>query len=192
MINKALNFLEEQLNLVLSQPGNPDNLLLTPVVNERGELNIQAGQLSLMLVNVEEEKVLKAQLQRERRTGDQIQLSNPEIKLNLLIMLAANPGAANYLDALERLSLAMIFFQGTSFFDRSRYPALAAAPEIEHLSVELYSLTLEQQNQLWASLGAKYLPSAVYKVRLLIIDRGLFGQNVPAIKILDNDLKRIN
>jgi hypothetical protein len=58
--------------------------------------------------------------------------------------------------------------------------------------VELYSLSLEQQNQLWGSLGAKYLPSAIYKVRLVVIDRGLFGTNIPAIKVLDNDLQRIN
>jgi hypothetical protein len=192
MINKALQFLKDQLSSVLNQPGNPENLLLTSVVNEKGELNIEAGQMAMMLVNIEEEKILKAQLPRDRRTGDQIQFANPEIKLNLLVMLAASPGTDNYLAALERLSLAMLFFQGTSFFDRTRFPALAASPEIEQLSVELYSLSLEQQNQLWASLGAKYLPSALYKVRLVIIDRGLFGQNVPAIKVLDNKLKKIN
>jgi len=192
MINKVLQFLTDQLGSVLNQPGSPKNLLLTSIVNEKGELNIDAGQIALMLVNIEEEKALKAQLPRDRRNGDQIQFANPEIRLNMLIMLAANPGGDNYSAALERLSLAMLFFQGTSFFDRRRYAALAAAPEIEQISIELFSLSLEQQNQLWGSLGAKYLPSAMYKVRVAIMDRGLFGANVPAIKILDNDLQRIN
>ena len=192
MIDKALHFLEDQLNAVLSQAGQPDNLLLTSVVNEKGELHIQAGQLALTVVNIEEEKILKAQLPNERRNGNQIQFSNPEIKLNLLLLLAANPGNNNYLAALERLSQAMLFLQGTPFFDRTRFPALAAPPEIEKLSIELYTLTLEQQNQLWASLGAKYLPSVVYKLRLVIIDRGLFGNETPAIRVLENELKRIN
>jgi hypothetical protein len=190
MINKAMQFLKDQLNTVLSQPGHPDNLLLTSVVNEKGELNVESGKLCLTLVNIEEEKILRSQLPREKRTGDQIQFTNPEIKLNLLLMLAANPGADNYLDALERLSQAMLFLQGTSFFDKIKFPALAAEPQIDQLSVELFSLSLEQQNQLWASIGAKYLPSVIYKVRLVVIDRGLFGQNIPVIKVLDNDIQK--
>jgi hypothetical protein len=55
-------------------------------------------------------------------------------------MLAANPGANNYADALERLSAAISFFQGTSFFEKIKYPVLA--PDIEQLSLELFSLTL--------------------------------------------------
>ena len=190
MLKKALNFLREKLNTAISDPAQPDSVVLTSVVNEKGEMNIQSGQLAFMLVNLEEEKILKMQLPREKRAGDNIQFANPEIRLNLLVMLAANPGADNYLAALDRLSQAMIFFQGTSFFDKIKYPALG--PEIEKLTVELFSLTLEQQNQLWASLGAKYLPSAIYKIRLVVIDQALFGENTPLIKVIDNNLKKIS
>ena len=189
MLQKALNFLREKLNTAISDPGQPASVLLTSIINERGELNIQSGQLAFMLVNLEEEKILKMQLPREKRVGDNIQFANPEIKLNLLIMLAANPGADNYLAALDRLSQAIVFFQGTSFFEKIKYPALA--PEIEKLTIELFSLTLEQQNQLWGSLGAKYLPSVLYKIRLVVIDQQLFGENKPLIKVIDNTLKKI-
>lgn len=190
MLNKVLNFLKKELNSAISLPGQPETVVLASIVNEKGELNIQDGQLSVMLVNIEEEKFLKVQVQRERRTGDQIQFANPEIKLNLLVLLAANPGVNNYPAALNSLSNAITFFQGTSFFDKTAFPELA--PEIEQFSVELFSLTLEQQNQLWASLGAKYLPSVVYKIRLIVIDKGLFGLNKPLIKLIDNELKKIN
>ena len=190
MINKALNFLKEQLKTALNVPGQPDTVLLTSLVNEKGELNIQSGQLAFMLVNVEEEKILKTQLPREKRAGDQVQFANPDIKLNLLLLLAANPGADNYITALEQLSKAITFFQGTAWFDNIQFPVLA--PEIEELTVELYSITLEQQNQLWASIGAKYLPSVIYKMRLVVIDKGLFGPDNPLVKIIDNNLHRIN
>lgn len=193
MINKVIQFLTDQLGKVLNQPGSPKNLLLTSVVNEKGELNIDAGQIAIMLVNIDEERALKAQLPRERRLApDQIQFANPEIRLNLFIMLAANPGGDNYNAALERLSIAMLFFQGNSFFDRKKFSALAVEPVIEQISVELHSLSFEQQNQLWGSLGAKYLPSAIYKVRVAIMADTSFGTTVPAIKILDHDLQRIN
>lgn len=190
MLHKALDFLARQLAPVVSSAGGQASVLLTSIVNEKGELNIQAGQVSLTLVNIEEERFLKVQPQREKRTGDQVQFANPEIKLNVLVMLAVNPGTANYADALERLSEAITFFQGSSFFEKTKFPALG--PEIEQLSVELYSLSLEQQNQLWASLGAKYLPSAVYKVRLVVIDNALFGEKKTVIKAIDNDLKKIS
>ena len=192
MINKVLQFLTDQLGLKLNKANEPKNLLLTSIVNEKGELNIEAGKIALTLVNIDEERALKAQLPRDRRNGDQVEFANPEIRLNLFIMLAANPGGDNYNTALERLSIAMLYFQGTSFFNRAKYAALAADPIIEQISVELHSLSFEQQNQLWGSLGAKYLPSAIYKVRVVIMADTTFGPPVPVIKTLDNDLQRIN
>lgn len=189
MLHKALEFLKDQLKPAVSPSGQFEAVELTALVNAKGDLNIQDGQLNIMIVNIEEERFLKVQPQREKRTGDQVQFANPEIKLNLLIMLAISPAKTDYAGALERLSEAITFFQGTSFFEKAWFPALG--PEIEQLSVELYSLTLEQQNQLWASLGAKYLPSVVYKVRLLVIDRALFDEKKPVIKAIDNNLKKI-
>jgi hypothetical protein len=43
---------------------------------------------------------------------------------------------------------------------------------IEKLVVELHQLNFEQQNNLWAVLGAKYLPSVLYKVRAISIQEG--------------------
>jgi hypothetical protein len=37
------------------------------------------------------------------------------------------------------------------------------------LSVEMLAYTPETLNQTWACLGAKYLPSALYRVRLLAL-----------------------
>jgi hypothetical protein len=190
MIHKALEFLKGQLkggDIHLPQ-GN--EVQLTAIVNAKGEFNIGEGNLCITVVNIEEERFLKVQQQREKRIGDQVQFANPEIKLNLLVMLTVNPSREDYAGALQRLSEAITFFQGISFFDKARFPELG--PEIEQLSVDLYSLTLEQQNQLWGSIGAKYLPSVVYKVRLVIIDRSLFGQSNAVIKVIDNELKKIS
>src|SRR3989442_1563686 len=100
MLKKPLNFLRAKLNTFISDPAQPAIVVLTSIVDENGKFIIQSGQLGLMLVNLEEEKILKMQLPREKRVGDSIQFANPEIKLNLLVMLAANPGADNYLGAL--------------------------------------------------------------------------------------------
>ena len=189
MIHLALKFLKDQVLSRLHQDGEPDNVLLISVVNDKGEYNILPGQVSVSAINIEEEKILKMQLPPERRTSDNVQFANPEIKLNVFMMLAANPGKDFYEDALRKLSEAIFLFQGVNVFDRINFPLLDRG--IEKLIVDLYTLSFEQQNQLWGSLGAKYIPSVIYKVRLIVIDDQLYGANTPLIKTVDNHLHKI-
>ena len=39
--------------------------------------------------------------------------------------------------------------------------------KIGRLLVHYHPTTFEQQNNLWASLGAKYMPSAIFKIRTM-------------------------
>ena len=41
---------------------------------------------------------------------------------------------------------------------------------VEKIVVELYTATFEQQNQIWASLSTGYIPSVIYKLRMITID----------------------
>jgi hypothetical protein len=52
-------------------------------------------------------------------------------------------------------------------FVPSAYPELDG--QIDRLSTELCSLSFEQQNNLWGSLGAKLMASVMYKIKLLAI-----------------------
>jgi uncharacterized protein DUF4255 len=189
MIHLALKFLKDQVNSRLHQEGEPDDILLTAIVNDKGEYNFAPGQIGISAINIEEEKFLKAQPPAERRTKDTVQFANPEIRLNVFMMLAANPGKDFYEDALRKLSEAIFFFQGINVFERTNFPALD--PRIEKLIVDLYTLSFEQQNQLWGSLGAKYIPSVIYKVRLLVIDDKLFGAKTPLIKTIESNVHKI-
>ena len=191
MLDKAVRFLQ---NRVVTDQFNgevPEPVVLGAIFNEKGEPIIGAGIVGLMISNIEEERVFKMQPQKQRRTDNDIEVANPEIKLNIYILVAANPGAnvGSYDAALKRLSEVITYFQGTAVFDKTEYPDL---DPIEYLIVELYTLSFEQQNQLWASLGAKYMPSVVYKVRLVVIDKGFLGSKEKAIMEIDSDLQRIN
>jgi len=191
MLDKAIDFLQDRIVTDQFNGEDPEPVVVGALFNEKGEPLIGAGSVGLMIANIEEERIFKAQLQKQRRTDDDIEVANPEIKLNLYLLVAANAGAnaGSYDTALKRLSGVITYFQGTSFFDKTDYPAL---DPIEYLVVELYSLSFEQQNQLWASLGGKYMPSVVYKVRLVVIDKGFLGAKEKAIMEIDSDLHRIN
>jgi len=45
----------------------------------------------------------------------------------------------------------------------------------------LQSLTFEQLNNLWAMLGSKYIPSVVYRMKLLTIFETRSQEKAPAI-----------
>jgi len=191
MLDKAMRFLQNRIVTDQFNGEVPEPVVIGSVFNEKGELLIGAGVIGLMISNIEEERIFKAQLQKQKRTDNDIEVANPEIKLNLYVLVAANPGAnaGSYDTALKRLSEVITYFQGTSFFDKTDYPDL---DPIEYLIVELYSLSFEQQNQLWASLGGKYMPSVIFKVRLVTIDKGFLGAKQKVILEIDNNLHRIN
>jgi len=191
MLDKAMGFLQNRIVTDQFNDEDPEPVVIGALFNEKGEPLVGSGLVGLMISNVEEERTFKVQQQKQKRTDNDIEVANPEIKLNLYVLVAANPGAnaVSYDAALKRLSAVLTYFQGTSYFDKTDYPDL---DPIEYLVVELYSLTFEQQNQLWASLGGKYMPSVVYKVRLVVIDRGFRGAKEKAILEIDNNLHRIN
>jgi hypothetical protein len=191
MLDKAIRFIQNRIVTDQFNGEVPEPVVMGSIFNEKGEPLIGSGVVGLMISNIEEERIFKAQLQKQKRTDNDIEVANPETKLNLFILVAANPGAntGSYDTALKRLSEVITYFQGTSFFDKTDYPDL---DPIEYLIVELFSLSFEQQNQLWASLGAKYMPSVVYKIRLVVIDKGFLGSKEKAIMEIDNNLHRIN
>ncbi|MEM9685319.1 MAG: Pvc16 family protein [Bacteroidota bacterium] len=155
IIRSAIEFTRDQINsyLRLRLNINEDRVVIDNVVNQQGTLN--TTNLSLSLVNIEEESVHKAQSPYRTTANGSVNLANPEIKLNLYLLLAANFGL-NYEEALLNLSHAITFFQGKQVFNHQNSPALNQ--QIEKLIVELHTLPFEQQNYIWGCIGATYIP----------------------------------
>lgn len=175
MIYDTLKFLSEEVNRylslkmgVLAEPrlkiGNVslafDNTLL-------GE-NSLAGKAILSLVNVEEDKVAKQQ-ENYSRTDSATQYKSPPLYLNLYILFSINK--PEYDDCLKWLGHIMQFFQHQQVFTPITHPGLD--PKIPRVVVDLFSLNFEQVNHLWSTLGGKYLPSVLYKVRQISVDENL-------------------
>jgi hypothetical protein len=51
--------------------------------------------------------------------------------------------------------------------------------------VELYSSSFEQQYNFWNVVGAKYLPSVLYKVRMLVYQEKRVNDQGPPITNMD-------
>lgn len=175
MIDVALDFLWRQMNTYLRMkldPTSSDDFIVMSNISQlteeyadgsNGSGSVQNAYLSL--VNVEEDRISKSQENFVRRdTG--VVYKNPKIFLNLYVLFAVN--LSSYNEALKRLSLIIQFFQYRNVFDTNNSPSLDNV--IEKLIADMYTLNFEQANQLWATLGGKYLPSVLYKIRLVGIE----------------------
>jgi hypothetical protein len=183
MLDVALQFLANELNAYLvSRTGSlsSDVVNLNQIVGEDNKYVMDDESIALTLINIEEERTLRSQLPTFTYKNDQHSVSEPELKLNLQILFVAK--FAIYDQSLKWLSLLLTYFQSHPSFTSDAYPGLD--PRIEKLTVELQSPGYEQLNQIWAFLGAKHLPSVVYKVRMVILqDDGQRGVQPPLSKI---------
>jgi hypothetical protein len=174
MIDKALRFLTDELNTYLlnragGESSSPQEIVLTNVAKSNGDLAIPTEKLGLSLINIEEERVMKEQRSTYRNPNGDIETYNPEIKVNLYVLISANyinvTTSSSYEEGLKQLSGVISFFQGKNVFVPDNSPTLD--PSIQKLIVELYSFSFEQQYNFWSVVGAKYMPSVLYRVRLV-------------------------
>lgn len=168
MLDVAVSFLADEFNAyLLRRTGSTTvgKMAAGPVMNDLGKLAIASGSIGACLINVEEERVVRAQLpERMLVKGSQVTLQ-PELRLNLTLLFAAN--LTPYEMSLRGLSQVLTFFQSHPAFASDEYPGLD--PRIGRLVVEMMSYGPEQLNQIWAYLGAKYLPSVIYRVRMVVL-----------------------
>ncbi|MBE0638615.1 MAG: DUF4255 domain-containing protein [Bacteroidales bacterium] len=180
MIDQTLIFLRDQINSFLMETIQSEKVVLGHLVNMNGQTNV--SEIGLTLINIEQESSLKNTNPYRRISDDEISKVHPPIYLNLYVLISAYFGDTeeNYKEALKNLSRVIRFFQAKPLFNHQNSAGLD--PEIEKVLVELVSLTFEQQNNLWASLGGKYLPSVIYKLRLVEIVRDVMISTGPPIE----------
>ena len=140
----------------------------------------------ISLINVQEETALR-NTPTVRRTAIRTEYVEPPVFLNLYLLFAFD--FAKYETGLAHLAKTIELFQARRWFSaESSTPANPFPAELEKLSFEMVNLGFEELNNLWSVLGGTYLPSAVYKVRLVRIEA---GQKAEAPEITTIGLKLV-
>jgi hypothetical protein len=169
IIYQALSFLKNQLNSYLKfQLGDEyaDTAFISNPVGQDGSAAADTGdRILLTLTNVEEERIGKIQSPPFKSINGQEVRVNPDIKLNLYILFIANRN--KYEESLKFISHVITFFQGKNVFTTQNSPELD--PQISKIIAELSTVSYEQLNNLWGAIGAKYMPSVLYKIRMLTV-----------------------
>jgi Pvc16 N-terminal domain len=187
MIDVALQFLKGEINTFLLAGAGSDNVKvkLSSLVDHSGKFAFDQESIGASLINFEEERIVKTHLPQHEYVNGQFVMSEPELKLNLYLLFAAN--FKIYEEALKYLSHILTYFQGQSSFTQAEFPGLD--PRIEKLMLELQSPSFEQWNHIWGFNGGKQLPAVLYKVRLVVLRPGTPAGIHPPISRLSATLQ---
>jgi hypothetical protein len=167
MVDVALNFIVAEVNGYLRARANPalGAVVVGRIVDDNGKWAVAQDQIGAAVINLEEERTLASQrLETSFVNGRQVSLE-PALAMTVHVIFAAN--FQKYDVALAYVSHVLTFFQSHAAFARDQHPGLDE--RIEKLSVQLQSLTYEQLNHVWAFIGGRQLPSAIYKMRLVTL-----------------------
>ena len=168
MLDLALEFLRDELNgYIAARTGSDQEAVVLSrfPAAAADKYGFDEDKLGMTVINLEEERTVKTQLPTHTYVNGQHVVREPDIKINVHTLIGAN--YKQYDEALKFISLVLLFFQSHPVFTPTDYPALD--PSIERLGVELQSPNYEQLNQIWGFVGAKQLPSVIYKVRMVVL-----------------------
>jgi hypothetical protein len=179
MIDDAVAYIRRE---VVNHLGVADTDVIAGNVHALKEDGAARG-LYVSVVNLVEEPTLRNTSHTVRIDGA-VQYKEPPVHLNVYLLFAAD--FENYLASLLRLSQTIELFQSKRVFAASNAAAGNPFPAtIEKLIFDFHNLDMEALNHLWGVLGGAYFPSAVYKVRLVRIQRdvSLAGPEITTIQV---------
>jgi hypothetical protein len=183
MIGEVLVFLRDRLNdYIQAMSGAPtpdaaeDQVLL--IDGEKMDpIEFRLGAITALLINIEQETTQRnADPYRVTAADGTPQRVQPEVRLNLYVLFVSRYKV--YEQGLDGLSKVIRCFQTHRVFDHDNAPALSA--NVEKLVLELVTLPLSEQNEIWSALRVSYHPSVLYRVRMIVFRDGA-GTSVPQV-----------
>lgn len=173
MIQASIRFIRDQLNEYLKdvdphKPGNQEvkleNIAMVDAYNDNSTRSV-TDSIVISVANIEEEKNLRnvphiPVASSNGNGNDTISLLPPPVYLNVYLLFSANMN--NYENSLLQLSRIVRFFQRQHVFLEP-----TTTEGVDKLILDIVSMNFEQLSQLWSIMGSKYVPSIMYKMRIV-------------------------
>lgn len=193
MVFEVLQILTEEVNNYLGgSPVSLDNI--ATITSEQGDSSGTSTDIILTLLNLQEETTLKNKPNYSVE-GTRITYKNNVVNLNLYILFSANNDKYN--EALKNLSKIIEFFQGKKVFAQANSIYNRDDVSMSRITnfrfvVDLFTPTFEELNFVWGTLGGKQIPSVMYKVSLVEIEREAVLGKGDLIHQINGDIKHKN
>jgi len=190
MIAKTLTFITELLNqeLKMSFGFNDNRVVASSLVNPDGSMPSNAeNKIVISVVNLEHETSINSRGNYMTDGAMSYGKIAPPVHLNLYLLVSANYDSNNYIEANKVLSAIIGVFQANPYFNKQTNPEMQAP--LEKLTMEIFNLPINELSHIWSGIGAKYVPSIIYKVRMLTIQEETIKKEVTGIGGLSGNTK---
>lgn len=187
MIYSALHCVIEELNAYLTHQfkTQEDKAILNTILNESGGIaEHNLNKVIVTLVNLEHDSTAQYAPYYVKEK-DSVRQFNQPYNFNLDVLVTAL--FTDYDEALKFLSETIYFFHGKPVFNHTNSKGLDK--QIQQLSFELIKLSYHEAHSLWGALGTKYMPSILFKIRMLSFQSGRIVDTIPAVKHTDPSLQ---
>ena len=185
---------------------DPDiNIANVATLNDGDEFLETKSSIVLSVVNIQEDKTLKNQSIYTKKEDKTVGIvAHPPQYLNIsLLFTSYSKEQSKYLDGLEKLQNIIEYFQiNNSFYFENTTKVLITYftfKDLDEVDQKKYSkitllsvsLSMEQLNQMWSYLGSKYMPSVLFEMRVLPIQKNVV-EIKKSIEEIEVDLWRKN
>ncbi len=189
MIFEIIKILAEQVENYIESSITLGNVALIES-DPNGGTNLE-NNILLTMINLSEEVTLK-NFPNTKTVGNKVHQKNAIVNLNLYLLFSSNKNQYN--QALKDISNIIAFFQGKKIFTQSNTIYNRNNVELSQIDnfrfvVDLYTPTFEELNYIWGSLGGKQIPSVLYKVSIIRIERETTLNQSGLILETDQNLK---
>ena len=186
-IGKTIDLVKIKMNQYFNNfhKENEEWVVVSNIVKQDGSLyESSKNKVVIFLANIEHETIISTYKTNVSVNDERYAIVAPPIYINLYLLFYANYSGRNYRDGLLMVSGIISFFQQYSNFTHDNLPGLE--PEIEKLTFEMVNMDMTELSYLYGLVGTKYLPSVLYKVRMIpFIGDTIKGQS-PAVQGLQD------
>ncbi|MCP5003927.1 MAG: DUF4255 domain-containing protein [Planctomycetes bacterium] len=189
MINIAVSRITKMLNQFLTRTFNlnEDIVVSSNIVELDGNVSDYINnKVVVTLVNIEKDTtpgIVPGQV--DLSTGTRTKKHRP-LYFNLFVLFSAHFPNKNYSEALKFLSCTISFFQMNPLFNHENTPDLDK--NLIGLSLEIQNLDIRDLSSLWTIISSKYIPSILYKVRLITFDADEIMDTSPVTRTVDHSV----
>jgi hypothetical protein len=153
-----------------------DKAVISGIVNQDGSVaQLEENKVLITLISVEKEPTTVGL----KKDGKQ------RVHINFYVLFSCYFSNANYSEALKFLDFTMNYLNDNSSIDIAESGLLKSTSSGGlKVQVELESLSLDQISHLWGAIGAKTMPSALYKIRMIPLDSNSLKEFRPSAAVL--------
>ncbi|MBS0473206.1 MAG: DUF4255 domain-containing protein [Proteobacteria bacterium] len=158
----------------------PDDwVALSNLVDHQGKINEETrDKIVISLYSITHETVVSTYTAAQPGPGGYA-IVQPPLYIDLHIIALANFIERSYADGLAAISRVVSYFQQNPVFSHANAPDLD--PTVDKIQLEFTSLGPVDVNYVVGMLGAKYLPSVFYKLRLIpFVSNAMQARTYPA------------